>query len=107
MAVQPTRRAVLTVPFLTVPLLAVPAFANDAKPKFAELERRNGGRLGVAGAPGWGGGGRGHPSVGRGDQSAAAGPPAREWRGRREVCVGDWGPHMQVEGSESSLGWGP
>lgn len=48
MAVQPTRRAVLTVPFLTVPLLAVPAFANDAKPKFAELERRNGGRLGVA-----------------------------------------------------------
>lgn len=48
MAVQPTRRAVLTVPFLTVPLLAAPAFANDAKPKFAELERRNGGRLGVA-----------------------------------------------------------
>ena len=48
MAVQPTRRAVLTVPFLTVPLLAVSAFANDAKPKFAELERRNGGRLGVA-----------------------------------------------------------
>ena len=48
MAVQPTRRAVLTVPFLTVPLLAVPAFANDAKPKFAELERRSGGRLGLA-----------------------------------------------------------
>lgn len=48
MAVQPTRRAVLTVPFLTVPLLAAPASANDAKPKFAELERRNGGRLGVA-----------------------------------------------------------
>jgi beta-lactamase class A len=29
-------------------LLAVPAFANDAASGFAELERRNGGRLGVA-----------------------------------------------------------
>ena len=29
-------------------LLAVPAFANDAATGFAELERRNGGRLGVA-----------------------------------------------------------
>ncbi len=48
MAVQPTRRAVLAAPLLTVPLLARPAFANDATPRFADLERRNGGRLGVA-----------------------------------------------------------
>lgn len=48
MAVQPTRRAVLAAPLLTVPFVAVPASANDAKPKFAELEHRNGGRLGVA-----------------------------------------------------------
>ena len=34
--------------FLAVPLLALPAFANDATSQFAELERRNGGRLGVA-----------------------------------------------------------
>jgi beta-lactamase class A len=33
--------------FLAAPLLALPAFANDASP-LAELERRNGGRLGVA-----------------------------------------------------------
>jgi beta-lactamase class A len=33
--------------FLAAPLLAVPAFANDASP-LAEVERRNGGRLGVA-----------------------------------------------------------
>lgn len=48
MAVQPTRRAVLAAPLLTVPFVAVPASANDAKPKFADLEHRNGGRLGVA-----------------------------------------------------------
>ena len=48
MAVQPTRRAVLAAPLLAVPLLARPAFANDATPRFADLERRNGGRLGVA-----------------------------------------------------------
>lgn len=48
MAVQPTRRAVLAVSLLTAPLLAGPAFADDATPRFAELERRNGGRLGVA-----------------------------------------------------------
>ena len=48
MAVRPTRRAVLAVPLLTAPLLARPAFADDATPRFAELERRNGGRLGVA-----------------------------------------------------------
>ena len=34
--------------FLAAPLLALPAFANDAKSQLAELERRNGGRLGVA-----------------------------------------------------------
>ena len=34
--------------FLAAPLLAFPAFANDAKSPLAELERRNGGRLGVA-----------------------------------------------------------
>jgi beta-lactamase class A len=34
--------------FLAAPLLALPAFANDAASQFAELERRNGGRLGVA-----------------------------------------------------------
>jgi beta-lactamase class A len=34
--------------FLTVPLLALPAFADDATSRLAELERRNGGRLGVA-----------------------------------------------------------
>ncbi len=33
--------------FLAAPLLALPAFANDAKSQLAELERRNGGRLGV------------------------------------------------------------
>jgi beta-lactamase class A len=34
--------------FLAAPLLALPAFANDAASQLAELERRNGGRLGVA-----------------------------------------------------------
>jgi beta-lactamase class A len=34
--------------FLAAPLLAVPAFANDATSPLAALERRNGGRLGVA-----------------------------------------------------------
>ena len=34
--------------FLAAPLLALPAFANDATSQLAELERRNGGRLGVA-----------------------------------------------------------
>ena len=34
--------------FLAAPLLALPAFANDATTPLAELERRNGGRLGVA-----------------------------------------------------------
>jgi beta-lactamase class A len=34
--------------FLAAPLLALPAFANDATSPIAELERRNGGRLGVA-----------------------------------------------------------
>ena len=34
--------------FLAAPLLALPAFANDATSRLAELERRNGGRLGVA-----------------------------------------------------------
>lgn len=34
--------------FLAAPLLALPAFANDATSQFSELERRNGGRLGVA-----------------------------------------------------------
>ena len=34
--------------FLAVPLLALPAFANDTASPLAELERRNGGRLGVA-----------------------------------------------------------
>ncbi|TAJ83867.1 class A beta-lactamase [Reyranella sp.] len=48
MPAQLARRAVLAAPLLTVPLLAMPAFANDATVKFAELERRNGGRLGVA-----------------------------------------------------------
>ncbi|MPZ35152.1 MAG: serine hydrolase, partial [Rhodospirillales bacterium] len=33
---------------LAAPLLALPAFANDATSPLAELERRNGGRLGVA-----------------------------------------------------------
>ena len=37
-----------TVGFLVAPLLALPAFANDATAPLAELERRNGGRLGVA-----------------------------------------------------------
>ncbi len=48
MPAQLARRAVLAAPLLTVPLLTRPAFANDATVKFAELERRNGGRLGVA-----------------------------------------------------------
>jgi len=34
--------------FLAAPLLALPAFADDATSRLAELERRNGGRLGVA-----------------------------------------------------------
>lgn len=34
--------------FLAVPLLALPAFADEATSRLAELERRNGGRLGVA-----------------------------------------------------------
>ncbi|HET6221540.1 MAG TPA: class A beta-lactamase [Dongiaceae bacterium] len=34
--------------FLAAPLLALPAFANDTASPLAELERRNGGRLGVA-----------------------------------------------------------
>jgi beta-lactamase class A len=34
--------------FLAAPLLALPAFANDARSQLAELERRIGGRLGVA-----------------------------------------------------------
>lgn len=34
--------------FLAAPLLALPAFANDATTLLAELEGRNGGRLGVA-----------------------------------------------------------
>jgi beta-lactamase class A len=34
--------------FLAAPLLALPAFAEDATSGLAELERRNGGRLGVA-----------------------------------------------------------
>jgi beta-lactamase class A len=34
--------------FLAAPLLAVPAFADDATSRLAELEHRNGGRLGVA-----------------------------------------------------------
>lgn len=48
MPAQLARRAVLAVPLLTVPLLAGPAFAEDSTAKFVELERRNGGRLGVA-----------------------------------------------------------
>jgi beta-lactamase class A len=43
MAVSIARRAVFAGS-----LLAFPAFANDATAAFAELERRNGGRLGVA-----------------------------------------------------------
>ena len=34
--------------FLAAPLLALPAFADNAAGQLAELERRNGGRLGVA-----------------------------------------------------------
>ena len=48
MPAQLARRAVLVAPFLTVPLLATPAFADEATIRFAELERRSGGRLGVA-----------------------------------------------------------
>ena len=43
MAVLIARRAVLAGP-----LLALPAFADDAASRFADLERRNGGRLGVS-----------------------------------------------------------
>jgi len=48
MPAQLARRAVLVAPFQTVPLLATPAFADEATIRFAELERRSGGRLGVA-----------------------------------------------------------